>query len=325
MIREADYIWRDGEVIAWRDAQVHLLSLAVQFGSSIFEGVRCYSTPDGPAIFRWDDHLRRLFDSCRIYRMEPAWTAAQLTTATADLVLRNRLESCYIRPMVLRGYGDPGMLPQLSPIETYIACWTWGTYLGDGALEAGVDACVSTWHRPAPNTFPALAKAAGHYNNAQLIKMEAVANGYVEAIALGTNGLVSEGSGQNIFVVRDGMLRTTHVDGTILSGITRASIITLARELGIPFEEAPIPREMLYTADEVFFTGTAAELTPVRSIDRIVVGSGAAGPITRRLQTRFLDIVHGRVADEHGWLTHVQHVARTGGDGPSRVVESAAR
>ena len=309
MIREAEWIWRDGKVIQWRDANVHLLSLAVQFGSSVFEGVRCYDTPRGPAIFRWSEHLRRLYDSCRIYRMEPKWSAGELTAATADLIVRNGLDSCYIRPMVLRGYGDAGMLPGVSPVETFIACWPWGTYLGDGALENGVDVCVSTWQRPAPNTFPALAKAAGHYNNAQLIKMEAAENGYVEAIALAPNGLVSEGSGQNVFLVRDGVLRTTGVDGTILNGITRASIITLARDLGITVEQGAIPREMLYTADEAFFTGTAAEVTPIRSVDRITVGAGKAGPVTRALQQKFLDIVHGRVPDEHGWLTYVADAA----------------
>jgi branched-chain amino acid aminotransferase len=313
MIREAEWIWRDGAVIQWRDANVHLLSLAVQFGSSVFEGVRCYDTPRGPAIFRWPEHLRRLYDSCRIYRMELKWSPDQLTAATTDLIIRNGLDSCYIRPMVLRGYGDAGMLPGVSPVETFIACWPWGTYLGDGALENGVDVCVSTWQRPAPNTFPALAKAAGHYNNAQLIKMEAAENGYVEAIALAPNGLVSEGSGQNVFLVRDGVLRTTGVDGTILNGITRASIITLARDLGIAVEQGAIPREMLYTADEAFFTGTAAEVTPIRSVDRITVGAGKAGPVTRALQQKFLDIVHGRMPDEHGWLTYVADVAADAG------------
>jgi len=311
MIRESAWIWRDGSVIPWRDANVHLLSLAVQFGSSVFEGVRCYATPRGPAIFRWQDHLRRLFDSCRIYHMLPEWTAEQLTIAAADLIRRNGLDACYVRPMVLRGYGDAGMLPTESPIETYIACWAWGTYLGDGALEKGVDVCVSSWQRPAPNTFPALAKAAGHYNNAQLIKMEAHANGFAEAIALGPNGLVSEGSGQNVFVVRDGVLRTSAVDGTILNGITRASIIRLAQDMGIPVEQGTLPREMLYTADEVFFTGTAAEVTPIRSIDRIRIGSGRIGPITRALQQRYLDIAQGRAEDVHGWLTVVDDVLAT--------------
>lgn len=313
MIAEAKYIWRDGEVVAWHDANVHLLSTAVQFGSSVFEGVRCYSTPDGPAIFRWPEHLRRLYDSCRIYRMQPRWSPDQLTAATVDLIERNGLDSCYIRPMILRGYGDAGMMPGESPIETFIACWPWGTYLGAGALENGVDVCVSNWQRPEPNTFPSLAKAAGHYNNAQLIKMDAAANGYAEAIALGPNGMVSEGSGQNVFIVRDGVVITTQVDGTILSGITRDAVLTIARELGLPVEQRPIPREMLYVADEVFFTGTAAEVTPVRSVDRITVGGGRIGPITKQLQQRFLDTVHGRVPDEHGWLTNVrQAVAATG-------------
>jgi len=308
MIQEGKWIWRDGEIVPWHDANVHILSLAVQFGTSLFEGVRAYPTPDGPAIFRWNDHLRRLYDSCHIYRMDPKWSPQELTQAVCDLVERNGLESCYIRPMVLRGYGDAGMMPRESPIQTYLSCWPWGTYLGEGALEHGVDVCVSSWQRPQPNTFPSLAKAAGHYNNAQLIKMEATANGFAEAIALGPGGLVSEGSGQNVFIVRDGVLLTTGVDGTILSGITRASIITIARDLGIPVDAHPIPREMLYTADEVFFTGTAAEVTPVRSVDRITVGAGVTGPVTRALQTRFLDTVHGRVADEHGWLTHVRAV-----------------
>jgi branched-chain amino acid aminotransferase len=305
MISEADLIWRDGEFIPWRDANVHLLSLAVQFGSSVFEGVRCYATPAGPAIFRWHDHLRRLYDSCRIYRIGVRWTPDELTAATADLIRRNGLESCYIRPMVLRGYGDAGMLPVHSPVETFIACWPWGTYLGPEALEKGVDVCVSSWQRPHPNTYPALAKSAGHYNNAQLIKMEAAANGFAEGIAIAPNGLVSEGSGQNVMLVRDGVLITTPVDGTILQGITRASVLTIAADLGIPVLERPIPREMLYTADEAFFTGTAAEVTPIRSIDHITVGAGSAGPVTRSLQQRFLAVARGEYADDHGWLTHV--------------------
>jgi branched-chain amino acid aminotransferase len=322
MIREAQWIWRDGEVVPWRDANVHLLSLAVQFGSSVFEGVRCYSTPDGPAIFRWPEHLRRLYDSARIYRMVPQWTAEQVTLATADLVRRNSLDSCYIRPMVLRGYGDAGMLPLESPIETYVACWPWGTYLGDGALEHGVDVCVSSWNRPAPNTFPALAKAAGHYNNAQLIKMEAAANGYAEAIALSPGGMVSEGSGQNVMLVRDGILITTPIDGTILQGITRASVLAIAHDLGIEVRETAIAREMLYTADELFFTGTAAEVTPIRSIDRLTVGGGTAGPVTRRIQQRFLAVVSGAEPDTHGWLTHVDAVL-DGGAAPVEMSQDA--
>ena len=311
MIKESEWIWRDGELVPWHDANVHLLSLAVQFGSSIFEGVRAYATPDGPAIFRWQDHLRRLYDSCRIYRMDVQWTGDQLTYAAADLIHRNNLGSCYLRPMVLRGYGDAGMMPKDSKVETYLACWAWGAYHGDDALENGVDVCVSSWQRPAPNTYPTIAKAAGHYNNSQLIRMEAVANGYAEAIATGPSGLISEGSGQNVFLVRDNVLMTSPVDGTILNGITRSAIITLADDLGIKVEQRPIPREMLYIADEVFFTGTAAEVTPVRSVDRIAVGNGRAGPITRALQQRYLGIAEGRIPDDHGWLTHVNQVLAT--------------
>jgi branched-chain amino acid aminotransferase len=306
---ETDWIWKDGEFIPWADAKVHVLSLAVQFGSSVFEGIRCYRTPHGPSIFRLRDHIRRLFDSCRIYRMDPAHSFDAMTAACSALVDRNELEECYIRPMVLRGYGSAGMNPVSSPVETYICCFPWGTYLGEDALQAGVDVCVSTWQRPEPNTFPALAKGAGHYNNAQLIKMEAVANGYVEAIALGPGGLVSEGSGQNLFLVRDGVLLTPPLDGTSLAGITRASLIAIAADLGIPFREQIVPREMLYTADELFFTGTAAEVTPIRSVDRIPVRSGGMGPVTRRLQKRFLEIAHGEAPDTHGWLTRVSRSA----------------
>jgi branched-chain amino acid aminotransferase len=305
-IVEADWIWKDGEFVRWRDANVHLLSLAVQFGSSVFEGIRCYSTPRGPAIFRLSDHIRRLIDSCRIYRIALPWSHDQLVAACKTAVARNGFNECYLRPMVLRGYGPAGMNPVDCPIDTYIPCWPWGTYLGPDALEAGVDVCISTWQRPEPNTFPAMAKAAGHYNNAQLIKMEAVANGYAEAIALGPGGLVSEGSGQNIFLVRDGVLISPTLDGTSLAGITRDSIIALARDLDIAVQEQEVPRETLYTADEAFFSGTAAEVTPIRSVDRIPVGAGRAGPVTRRLQQRFMQTVHGEIDDPHRWLTHVQ-------------------
>lgn len=305
-LNKAEWIWKDGEFIRWEDAQIHLLSLAVQFGSSIFEGIRCYPTPDGPAVFRLDAHLRRLQDSCRIYRMEIGHDASVLEAACLETILRNELEDCYIRPMVLRGYGDAGLNPLISPIETYIACWPWGAYLGEDALENGIDACVSSWQRPAPNTFPSHAKAAGHYNNAQLIKMEATANGYAEAIALGPDGLVSEGSGQNLFLVRDGVLMTPPLDGTNLIGITRDAVLTIAADLGIPSREQIIAREMLYTADEAFFSGTATEVTPIRSIDKIAVGTGLVGDVTRALQQRFLAIVRGEIADDHGWRTPVR-------------------
>jgi branched-chain amino acid aminotransferase len=305
-IVESEWIWRDGSFIAWHEANVHILSLAVQFGSSVFEGIRCYATPAGPAIFRLPEHLRRLQDSCRVYRIDLPYTAAELTEACVATVERNGLDACYVRPMVLRGYGAAGMYPEGSPIETYVCCWPWGTYLGEGALERGVDVCVSTWQRPEPNTFPALAKAAGHYNNAQLIKMEAVANGYADAIALGPGGLVSEGSGQNVFLVRDGVLITPPLDGTSLAGITRDAILSLAHDLGVPAREQPVQRESLYTADELFFAGTAAEVTPIRSVDRIAVGEGHAGPVTRVLQQQFMRTVTGQIEDRHGWLTLVR-------------------
>lgn len=309
-ITESTWIWKDGQLIPWADANVHLLSLAVQFGSSIFEGMRCYETPEGPAVFRLRDHLRRLYDSCRIYRMVPPYRQEELEDACTALIERNGLEACYVRPMVVRGYGDAGMLPLNSPLETYIACWPWGAYLGEKALEEGVDVCVSSWQRAAPNTYPSLAKSAGHYNNAQLIKMEAAANGFAEAIALGPGGLVSEGSGQNVFLVRNGTLITPATDGTLLFGITRDTVLTLAREMEIPIREQHVPREMLYTADELFFTGTAAEVTPIRSVDRITIGAGRAGPLTLALQQRFMQVVHGRVPDRYDWLSPVR--GRTG-------------
>ncbi len=305
-IEATEWIWRDGEFIPWADAQVHVLSHSMQFGSSAFEGIRCYHTPQGPAIFRLREHLTRLLNSVKIYRMELTYSIDELSAACCALVLRNKLDACYLRPMVVRGYGAAGMVPFASPIEVYLPCWPWGAYLGADALEAGVDACVSSWHRFAPNTIPSLAKVAGNYLGGQLIKMEALANGFAEAIALSPGGTVSEGSGQNVFLVMDGALITTPLDGSLLGGITRDSIIKLAHRDGLTVREQIIPREMLYIADEVFFTGTAAELTPVRSVDRIKVGAGKVGPVTKHLQTAFLDIAHGRAPDTLGWLTSVR-------------------
>ena len=303
-IAETQWIWRDGAFIPWADATIHVLSHSVQFGSSAFEGVRAYSTPRGPAIFRLREHLTRLLMSCKIYRMDVPYTIDELVAASRELIVRNGVESCYLRPMVVRGYGTAGMVPTGAPVEVYLPCWPWGTYLGAGALENGVDACISSWHRVEPNTIPAMAKIAGNYLSGQLIKMEAMANGYAEGIALSPSGMVSEGSGQNVFLVSGGTIVTTPLDGTILGGITRDTIMTLAREAGIPVREAHIPREMLYMADEVFFTGTAAEITPVRSIDKITIGAGKPGPVSTLMQTQYLDIVHGRVDDAHGWLTY---------------------
>jgi branched-chain amino acid aminotransferase len=305
-LTETDWIWRDGEFVAWRDAHVHVLSHSLQFGSSAFEGIRCYGSPRGPAIFRLEDHLQRLVNSCRIYRMELKYSVDELVAACCELVERNGLEACYLRPMVIRGYGAAGMVPFASPVEVYLPCWPWGAYLGEGALEQGVDACVSSWHRVAPNTIPAMAKMAGNYLSGQLVKMEALANGFAEAIALGPDGMLSEGSGQNLFLVLGGTLYTTPVDGTLLPGITRDTILTLAREAGIPVREQALPRESLYVADELFLTGTASEVTPVRSVDKIKVGAGRPGPITQQLQQRFLQVARGEVADEHNWLTYVR-------------------
>lgn len=309
-----DWIWRDGEFIPWDDARIHVMSHVVHYGSSVFEGIRCYRTPQGPQVFRLADHLRRFDGSCRIYRMERRFDPDELGRACLELVRRNGLDACYIRPVALRGVGAAGLNPYASAVETYLICWPWGAYLGSEALEAGIDACVSSWHRPAPNTFPTLAKGGGHYLNAQLMKMEAMANGYAEAIALSPSGLVSEGSGENLFLVRDGELVTPRLDGSMLAGITRDCIVTLAEEEGIRVNGENVPREALYTADELFFTGTAAELTPIRSVDRIPIGDGRPGPITRRLQAAILGIARGERPDRHGWLTPVGGVA---GEAPS--------
>ncbi len=305
-LTKTDWIWKDGSFIRWDDCQVHVLAHSMQFGSSIFEGIRCYATPRGPAIFRLREHMTRFLNSAKVYRMDPAYTVDDLVQANRELVARNGLDSCYLRPMIIRGYGAAGMVPFASPIEVYLPCWPWGTYLGEGALENGVDACVSTWQRVAPNTIPAMAKVAGNYLGGQLIKMEALANGFAEAIALDTGGRVSEGSGQNVFVVRNGAIYTPPVDGSLLPGITRDTVIALASDAGIPVHVEAIAREALYMADELFFSGTAAEITPVRSVDRIKVGAGKPGPVTQRLQADFMDITHGRSPDKHGWLTHVR-------------------
>lgn len=299
---EAEYIWRNGECIHWRDANIHVLSTAVQFGSSVFEGIRCYEGVRGPGIFRLREHLRRLGHSCRIYRMELPYSDDELAAACKTIVRKNGFSACYIRPMVLRGSGSLSMDGRGNPIETFIATWQWGAYLGEEALQRGVDVCVSSWNRPAANTSPGMAKAAGHYNNAQLIKLDALSKGFTDAIALSPDGLVSEGSGQNVFAVDNGRLITPPINGTNLSGITRDAVKTIAHNLGIDVEERVVPRELLYTADELFFTGTASEITPIRSVDHITIGSGTRGAITERLQRRFFDLVSGRADDAFGWL-----------------------
>jgi branched-chain amino acid aminotransferase len=300
-----DKIWHNGRFIAWDDARIHVLSHVVSYGSSVFEGLRCYETKKGPAIFRLREHTRRLLDSAKIYRIPVDYTVEQLMEAQVELVRLNRLRSCYVRPIILRGYGGVGVLPVNNPTEVYLACWEWGKYLGEEALAEGVDVCISSWNRIAPNTLPALAKAGANYMNSQLIRMEAHHNGYAEGIALDSEGRISEGSGENIFVVRDGRIHTPPLGSSVLPGITRDTVVTLARELGLELVETVIPREMLYVADEVFFTGTAAEVTPVRSIDRIEVGSGKRGPVTEKLQKAFFALVEGDAPDTHGWLTAI--------------------
>jgi branched-chain amino acid aminotransferase len=309
MLKPTEKIWHNGQLIKWEDANIHVLSHVVSYGSSVFEGVRCYETTNGPAVFRAPEHARRLVDSAKIYRMDVPYSTEQLTKAMVDTIRANNLKSCYVRPIVLRGYGDVGVLPTGIPIEVFIAVWEWGKYLGEEALAQGVDVCVSSWTRIAPNTLPALAKAGANYMNSQLIRMEAAKNGYAEGIALDNNGFVSEGSGENIFVIRDGKVHTPPLGASVLPGITRDTIITIARQLDIPIVETIIPREMLYIADEVFFCGTAVEVTPIRSVDRIQVGAGARGPVTEKIQKRFFEIVQGHAKDEFGWLTPVERVS----------------
>ncbi len=305
MITATEKIWHNGRFINWHDATIHVLAHVTSYGSSVFEGLRCYSTSRGPVIFRLREHMRRLHDSAKIYRMDIAHPIDELAAAAVELIQLNKLESGYIRPLVIRGYGGVGVYAKECPIETYLACWEWGKYLGDEAMEQGVDVCVSSWTRLAPNTLPAMSKAGANYMNSQLIRMEAAINGYAEGIALDASGYVSEGSGENIFLVRDGKLFTPPLGASVLPGITRDSVILLAQELGIPVVETLVPREMLYIADEVFFTGTAAELTPIRSIDRITIGAGHRGPITEKLQKEFFAIVEGHKPDRHKWLTAV--------------------
>src|SRR5262245_36484074 len=312
MLTPTKHIWHNGRFIKWEDATIHVLSHVVSYGSSVFEGVRCYSTPAGPAVFRLGDHVRRMLDSAKIYRMGIPQSAGELGEAMLELVRVNQMDACYIRPIALRGYGLIGVDGTKNPIDVYLACWSWGKYLGEEALAEGVDVCVSSWNRIAPNTLPALAKAGANYMNSQLMKMEALANGYSEGIALDKNGYVSEGSGENIFVVRDGKIHTPPLGASVLPGITRDAVLTLAREIDIPVVETIIPRELLYIADEVFFSGTAAEITPIRSVDRIPVGKGRRGPIAEALQKEFFAIVNGTKPDRHGWLSPV-HAGQTAG------------
>jgi branched-chain amino acid aminotransferase len=301
----SDFIWMSGKLVPWDDARIHIGSHVIHYGSAVFEGIRCYKTPKGPAVFRLDAHTERLFNSAKIYWMELPWTKDQVDAAILETIGANKLEACYIRPVAYRGAGQLGVNPLGSPVELSILVWDWGKYLGHEALEQGVDVCVSSWTRMAPNTLPAMAKSAGNYMNSQLIKVEAVKGGFVEGIALDSQGHVSEGSGENLFVVSKGRLLTPPLVSSVLPGITRDTVLTLARRLGIPVEEKALPREMLYLADELFFTGTAAEITPIRTVDRRTVGAGSRGPVTTALQKAFFDVIEGKASDEHGWLTFV--------------------
>jgi len=305
-------IWRDGKFVNWEDATIHVMSHVVHYGSSVFEGVRCYATPEGPAIFRLQDHMRRLADSCRIYRMPLEHSQETLIQAAIDTVTENELPHCYLRPVAVRTGEQMGVLPHGCPLEVFIIPWTWGRYLGNDAINEGVDVCVSSWRRAAPDTFPTMAKAGGNYLNSQLSKMEARLDHYSEGIMLDSFGLVSEGSGENLFLVRDNKLFTPTVASGILNGITRDSVMRIARDAGYEVVEQVMPREMLYIADELFFSGTAAEITPIRSVDRIPVGNGKRGPVTQFVQETYMGIAEGRLPDRYGWRTAVPTGAHAG-------------
>jgi branched-chain amino acid aminotransferase len=298
-------IWMNGSLVNWSDAKIHIASHVIHYGSGVFEGARCYDTLQGPACFRLGAHVKRLLNSAKIYRMEYPLGIDGFSEAVLDTIRANRFKACYIRPLIYRGYGAPGVNPLGSPVEATILCWEWGKYLGPEALEKGVDVRVSSWTRSAPNTFPTMAKSVANYASGQLIKMEAVLEGYTEGIALDVSGHVSEGSGENLFLVRDGVIYTPPLHSSVLPGITRDSVMTIARDLGYEVREDVVQREALYIADELFFAGTAAEITPIRSVDKIVVGPGRCGPVTKAIQARFFDIVEGRTADAHNWLTYV--------------------
>jgi branched-chain amino acid aminotransferase len=300
-----DHVWMNGTLVPWKDATIHVAAHALHYGTGIFEGIRAYETKHGSAVYRLPEHMRRLYDSCRVYRMEPPWPLEQMSQAVLDTVRANGYPSCYIRPLVYRGVESLGLDPRPCPVEATIIVWEWSAMFGASGLEQGIDVGVSSWNRLAPNTLPAMAKASANYANSALIKMQAALDGYGEAIALDAGGLVSEGSGQNLFLVRDKVIHTPAINSSILQGITRDSVITIARDLGYEVREAAMPREMLYLADEAFFCGTAVEVTPVRSIDRIAVGNGARGPVTAAIQKQFFGIIKGEIPDTHHWLTPV--------------------
>ena len=304
-IPKSEVIWFNGEFVPWDEAKIHVLSHVLHYGTSVFEGIRAYQTPSGPSILGLAAHVRRLFNSSKIINMPLAYSQEEISQAIIKTVARNKHNACYIRPLVFRGYEVLGVDPRTCPVEVIIATWEWGAYLGADAIEKGVDVAVSSWRRMAPDTHPAMAKVGGNYVNSQMVVMEAKRHGYIEGIVLDTQGYVSEGSGENIFVVIDGKIYTPPVGNSILVGITRSFAVTLAEEKGYPVIEQQIPRELLYIADELFFTGTAAEITPIKSVDGIEIGSGSRGPITEEIQSEFFSIITGEVDDRHGWLTPV--------------------
>jgi branched-chain amino acid aminotransferase len=303
--KEDGFIWMNGQFVPWKEAKIHVASHVIHYGSSLFEGFRAYENSKGTAVFRLEAHTRRLYNSCKIYRMDIPYTQDEFNRAVIETIKFNKLKGCYVRPIIYRGYNALGVDPLPNPVDCAILVWEWGKYLGDAALEQGVDVAVSSWWRMAPNTFPALAKSGANYMNSQLIKMEALLEGYSEGIALNTRGHVSEGSGENIFLVTNGRIITPPLSSSVLPGITRDSVIRLAGEMGMPVAEDTVPREMLYVADEVFFTGSAAEITPIRSIDKITIGAGQRGPVVKKLQEEFFAIVRAEKPDRFGWLTYV--------------------
>lgn len=303
---ETGKVWMNGKLVDWKDATIHVATHVVHYGSGVFEGIRAYDSTNGTNVFRLPEHMRRLSDSCRVYRMELPYTHDQLNEAVLETIRVNNFKACYIRPLVYRGYSQLGVNPMPCPVEVAIIVWEWDAYLGDEAQTTGVDVGVSSWTRIAPNTFPALAKATANYANSGLIKMQATIDGYAEGIALDESGLLSEGSGQNLFLVRDNVVYTPSVTSSILQGITRDTVLTLTRDLGLEVREQALPREFLYLADEVFFCGTAVEITPIRSIDKITVGKGRRGPVTAALQERFFGIIKAELPDDHNWLTPVR-------------------
>lgn len=305
-VKKTEWIWMNGEFVRWDDAKIHVLSHVVHYGTSVFEGIRCYSTPKGPQVLRLQDHIKRLYNSAKIYRMTIPYDIEDYCETCLEVIRKNNMKACYIRPVVYRGYGEVGVNPLPCPVETSVAVWDWGAYLGEEALARGVDVMVSTWNRPSPNSLPAMAKCAANYMNGQLIKMEAILHGYAEGIALDVNGYVSEGSGENIFLVRNGIVYTPGLGHAVLPGITREGVLQILKdELKMEVRHQAIPREMLYLADELFFTGTAAEVTPIATVDKQTVGSGVRGPITEKIQKRYLALASGQAEDVYGWLTPV--------------------